>query len=111
MNALTICCADIGSITRNRFGWAALHLGANPVETTGTSMEGLVEEVVTALHTDRHVALGFEAPLFIPLAKDARSVTLARPGEGNRPWSAGAGAGVLVTCLAESAWLLRSIAT
>jgi hypothetical protein len=33
--------------------------------------------------------------------------TAARPGEGNRPWSAGAGPGALVTGLVQVAWVLQ----
>ena len=38
------------------------------------------------------VALGFECPCFLPLRKDAGQITQGRCGEGNKPWSAGAGA-------------------
>jgi hypothetical protein len=73
-------------------------------------MEGLVAEVVAALEIGTPVALGFESPLFVPLAADPQDVTSARPGEGNRPWSAGAGTGALAIGLVESAWILRQIA-
>lgn len=110
MRPLTICCADVGSIQKNRFGWAALHVDAEESQATGTTIEGLVAEVVASLKAGAPVALGFEAPLFIPLAAAPARMTAARPGEGNRPWSAGAGTAALVTGLAESAWILRGIA-
>jgi hypothetical protein len=34
-----------------------------------------------------------------------------RVGEGNRPWSAGAGAGTLATGLVQAAWLLAAVRT
>jgi len=39
-----------------------------------------------------------------------RGLGKARRGERNRPWSAGAGAGVLATGLAQGAWMLRELA-
>ncbi len=35
----------------------------------------------------------------------------ARTGEGNRPWSAGAGAGALATGVAQTAWILSRLHT
>jgi len=55
------------------------------------------------------VALGFECPLWLPVADDPRELTAAREGEHNRPWSAGAGTGSLATGLTEVAWVLRRI--
>ena len=46
---------------------------------------------------------------FIPLVEDERQLTRARPGEGNKPWSAGAGCGALATGLVEVAWVLQSV--
>lgn len=62
MPPLTICCADVGSIRKNRFGWAALQVGAKESQATGTIIEGLVAEVVASLEAGAPVALGFEAP-------------------------------------------------
>jgi hypothetical protein len=39
-----------------------------------------------------------------------RTLGKARGGEGNRPWSAGAGAAALATGLAQGAWMLRQLA-
>jgi hypothetical protein len=38
-----------------------------------------------------------------------RGLGKARGGEGNRPWSAGAGSGALATGLAQGAWMLRQL--
>jgi hypothetical protein len=56
------------------------------------------------------VALGFEAPLFVPVPRDPRAIGRARPGEGNRPYSVGAGPTVTVMGLQQSAWILRTVA-
>ena len=39
-----------------------------------------------------------------------RTLEKARHAEGNRPWSAGAGAAALATGLAQGAWMLRQLA-
>ena len=55
-----------------------------------------------------------EAPMSVPVPDgqpDAwRALGKARNGEGNRPWSAGAGAAAWATGLAQGAWMLRQLA-
>jgi hypothetical protein len=103
---LSIFCADIGSIAKENFGWARIHGGA---VTTGTDIAGFADSVATDLGTGYHVALGFECPLFVPITDDPRGLTGARPGESDRPWSAGAGAGSLATGLTETVWVLDRV--
>lgn len=55
------------------------------------------------------VALGFECPLFVPLVEDEVRLTNARPGEGARAWSAGAGSGALATGLVQVVWALQAV--
>jgi len=55
------------------------------------------------------VALGFEAPLSFPDHDKPRLLGKARPEDGARPWSAGAGATVLPTALAQLRWILRKL--
>ncbi len=70
----------------------------------------LADTVATHLNANRPVALGIECPLFVPIMDEPVDLTRARPGEGARPWCAGAGAGALATGLAQTVWLLRQIA-
>ena len=66
---------------------------------TGRLIDPLIVKIASAL--DRGpVALGFEAPLWVPARVDELLVTGARLGEGSRAWSAGAGSGALATALA-----------
>lgn len=105
--SLIVYCADIGSVASKRFGWCRF-----PVLTDGgdgSDMLALAESVVADLLVGRPVALGFECPLFVPLASEPVALTSARSGEGNRPWSAGAGCGALTTGLVQMTWLLRRI--
>lgn len=102
----SVYCVDVGSIKAGRFGWGGLKEGQ---EVEGTEIDVLVKEVTRDFVEGRKVALGFECPLFIPLSEEAHMLTNARVGEGNRPWSAGAGAVSLVTGLVQSTWILTKI--
>jgi hypothetical protein len=106
-----IFCADVGSVSRGRFGWSdaceendelGFHSGKLPSQ--------LVWAVAAKLNAGRAVALGFECPLFVPLSfEDEKSLGKARGGEGMRSWSAGAGCGALATGLVQVAWILHSL--
>jgi hypothetical protein len=98
-----VICADIGSFSKGNFGWWSSE------SASGHSPSGLSKHVADLLSQNIGVALGFECPLFVPLAEDERQLTSARPGEGSRAWSAGAGCGALATGLVEVAWVLQSI--
>lgn len=98
-----VVCADIGSVAKGNFGWWSSK------GESGTSPSTLSVHVAAALRTGVPVALGFECPLFVPLVEDERQLTTARPGEGSRPWSAGAGCGALATGLVQVAWVLQAV--
>ncbi len=104
MKSLEILCADIGSVAGGKFGWAALRLPEDTV-CTGRDMAEFVSRVVEGLHRGR-AALGFECPLFVPLADEPRDLTRARQGEGSYAWSGGAGCGALATGLVQVTWIL-----
>lgn len=100
---LLIACADIGSVAAGNFGWASSD------GISGREPSTLATLLAAALNDSRPVALGFECPLFVPLTDDEARLTRARPGEGNRAWSAGAGCGALATGLVQVVWILRAI--
>jgi hypothetical protein len=105
-DGVAVYCADIGSAAAGRFGWAS----TGPDGTaSGADMRQLVASVADDLRAGRPVALGFECPLFVPLALEPEALTSARGGEGNRPWSASAGACALTTGLVQVAWILREV--
>ena len=102
---------DVGSVRRRGgFSWASsdgrLHGEDDP--------SALAALVVTALDGGQAVALAFECPLSVPVPGVGdgqwRDLGRARAGEGNRPWSAGAGASVLGVGLVQLAWICRYIA-
>jgi hypothetical protein len=103
MDDVLIACADIGSVRNDNFGWYA-NDGSH-----GCKPSELAEHLAEALADGRPVALGFECPLFIPLPVDEHDLGKRRNGEGNRPWSAGAGCGALATGLAQTTWILNRV--
>ncbi|MFN0303425.1 MAG: hypothetical protein ACKVQU_24050 [Burkholderiales bacterium] len=102
-NHLLTACADIGSVAAGNFGWWSSD------GESGREPSTLAVSIADALNGERPVALGFECPLFVPFAEDEFQLTRAGPGEGSRPWSAGAGCGALATGLVQVAWVLRAI--
>jgi hypothetical protein len=109
---LTVACADVGSVKDGNFGWALRDLPGPLQETPEeASIRELTDAVAGRLREGRSVALGFECPLFIPARSEPEGLTSARDGEGNRPWSAGAGSVSLVTGLAETVWVLSKLRT
>ena len=103
---LAIYCADVGSIQKGNFGWAVVHGGE---QRCGNSIGELVEGVAGSLAAGVKVALGFECPLWVPVSEDPLALTAGRKVDGDRPWSAGAGASVLATGLTETAWILGQV--
>jgi hypothetical protein len=110
MDDPVVFCADVGSVRSGRFGWAC---GSPPVDdahqVNPSSPQHLADAVADRLCAGRRVALGFECPMFVPVPEQEERLGAARPGEGNRPWSAGAGSGALATGLVQAAWVLATI--
>ena len=109
MSSLVIYCADIGSIGENKFGWARLNCVESPTLEAGQDISGFADKIADDLNSSHPVALGFECPLFIPVSCKPELLTCARKGEGNRAWSAGAGATSLAIGLSETLWVLTRI--
>lgn len=112
-----VVAVDVGSV-RSNFAWAGLDLpGRRPVGEGGRNPEGSAVAVLDALGSGVPVALGFEAPLVVPVSPVGLDgwMTLGRARQGetvdghSRPWSAGAGSGALATGLVQMAWLLERI--
>lgn len=109
---MVIHCADIGSVKNGNFGWARLQADDPTAEcVTGHDIRAFANAIAADINAEGKVALGFECPLFVPISEDPEGLTSARPGEGDRPWSAGGGAGSLATGLTETVWILDQIGT
>ena len=108
MPGLVVFCADVGSVKRGRFGWARGQPQSDDF-LLEDSIEKLVQAVADDLRSGALVALGFECPLFVPLRERPEELTSGRRGDGNRPWSAGAGCAVLAVGLTQVLWILREV--
>src|SRR6516162_992803 len=105
---MNVAVVDIGTPGAN-FGWAMV--GDTTAE--GNDIDVCVQTLAGALRNGP-LALGFEAPMFVPIRTDPNRLTAARSGEfGNglpsRPFSASAGAASLVTGLVSSCSIFRTL--
>jgi hypothetical protein len=111
---IRVVAVDIGSVGASSFAWAAFDAPERQVMAAGTDPETAVSALVPGLLSGAQAALLLEAPMSVPVPDgqpDAwRALGKARGGEGNRPWSAGAGAAALATGLVQGAWMLRQLA-
>ncbi|WP_242077109.1 hypothetical protein [Brevundimonas diminuta] len=97
---------DVGSPKGGKLGWAILTPNADPI--LGKDLDVFID-AMTALGTNWPLAIGFEAPLFIPASAEALKILSGRKGEGSRPWSAGAGAAVTTAALAVVTYTLTGL--
>jgi hypothetical protein len=109
-----VVAVDIGSVGQSsKFAWAAFDAPGRGLMAAGTDPETAVSALAPGLLSGARAALLLEAPMPVPVLDgqpDAwRTLGKARHAEGNRPWSAGAGA-ALATELAQGAWMLRQLA-
>ena len=103
---LAIYCADIGSVSKKKFGWAHME---GERQREDTDMAAPAAEISCALGEARKVALGFECPLWVPVSPDPEDLTKARKVDGNRPWSAAAGTAALATGPTQVSWILHEV--
>jgi hypothetical protein len=110
-----VLAVDIGSVgPSSKFAWAAFDAPERDLIADGTDPETAVSELAPGLLAGAQAALLLEASMSVPVPDGRpgawRRLGKAREGEGNRPWSAGAGAAALATGLAQGAWMLRQLA-
>jgi hypothetical protein len=107
-NGMHVAVIDIGKPDKN-LGWA---IRGAEISVEGTDLDLCIDGLAQALGRGP-LALGFEAPLFVPVRGKASDLTKARDGECakgiNRPFSAGPGASVLVTALTVVPYVLAGL--
>jgi len=92
------------------FAWARVD-PTDPSSVVGSSDIGkLADQIIRDLQDGQSVALGFEAPLFIPVPIEPSALCRGRKNERNRSWAAPAGLAVTTLALHQAAWILRRIA-
>ncbi len=109
-----IYAVDVGSTIERKgisaFAWCrVVDSESSPSISLGTCIEKLSKEIASDLNNGQRVALGLEAPLFIPVPDDRSRLSRARDREGNRSWAAPAGGYVATLALHQTAWMLRKI--
>lgn len=103
-----IYACDIGSTLQDNFGWAR-SISAPPRRIAGSrSIDSLVSCLSQDMREGCTIALGFESPLFIPVPFQSTALSRGREGDGDRSWSAPAGAAVTTLGLHQAAWILRA---
>jgi hypothetical protein len=107
LSLMEIFCADIGSVAGHNFGWFGRLSDGTTVE--GTDIAQLGTAVANCINLGRSVALGFEAPLFVPFRTDPMAMPRSRVGETNPNWIGGPGGSVLATALVQVPWILQDL--
>jgi len=113
MSNFVVWVADVGSISKFNFWWCrAPSLKQITCSKPGNDIDKFADGIVKDLKNGKKVALGFECPLFIPVRDKTSELTKGRKGrdgkgDGNRPWSAGAGCASLATGLTECVWIFE----
>lgn len=101
---------DVGSPGKNLGWWMA-----GPYRSEGNNDIDCCVDAMANVLREGPLALGFEAPLFVPRRDKPSDLLKARRGECeggvNRPFSAGAGAAVLVAALAVVPYVLSKLKT
>jgi hypothetical protein len=94
---------DIGSLAN--IGWA---VEGPSVTEFGTDIDLCIEVLARAMKTGP-LALGFEAPMFVPYGRKRYDLDKARTGDGDRSFSASAGACVLTKGLVIVPYILEGL--
>jgi hypothetical protein len=107
MNAIAYAC-DIGSVKRGAFAWAR----NNSAETTPTAsqdIDKLIASIVEDAKAGKTIALGFEAPLFMPVPTESAQLNSGRQNESSHSMFAPAGAAVTTIAIHQTAWILKEL--
>jgi hypothetical protein len=101
--SLHVAVVDIGSL--KNLGWV---VEGPSVVGSGTDIDLCVEALASAIDTGP-LALGFEAPMFVPYGRKRCDLDKARKGDGDRAFSASAGACVLAKGLVIVPYILEGL--
>jgi hypothetical protein len=116
---IAVAAADVGRIdyerpSKHKFGWTTSRSNR---WSTGGRIEPFAKLVATYLRAGRRVALGFEAPQFVPVPVSGSEIGRRRLGEDvvhrgkgqARPWSADGGVATLALSLQQALYVLTTI--
>jgi len=110
-----ICTCDVGSTLDQRkrgpaFAWARLNPneGIESIQASAC-IDKLVRRLALDIIEGYSVALGFEAPLFIPVPNDSHELSKGREGDRDRAWASPIGGYVSALGIHQSAWILKRL--
>jgi hypothetical protein len=101
--SLHVAVVDIGGLMN--LGWV---VEGPSVTISGTDIDLCIAALVRAMKIGP-LALGFEAPMFVPYRSKRGDLDKARKGDGDRAFSAGAGASVLTKGLVVFPYILEGL--
>ncbi|WP_040783664.1 hypothetical protein [Nocardia pneumoniae] len=104
-NQLVVAAVDVGKLAN--VGWWRI---AGVEASGGRDLDDLVTSLAADLDGRRPVALGFEAPLFIPNPSATGGLGRQRVGEAGRPWCAGAGTIALAFGVQQASYVMHRLA-
>jgi hypothetical protein len=90
------------------FAWARLNPENGTIQVS-SYIEKLIQQLEADIRQGCSIALGFEAPLFIPVPEDWKDLSKGREGEGNRSFASQLGLTVCALGIHQSAWILRNL--
>ncbi|MCX8500700.1 MAG: hypothetical protein ORO03_03260 [Alphaproteobacteria bacterium] len=103
-----IAVVDIGSPKKGKIGWVIMDDKENFC-CQGKSLGKFIDKIKAVIKKNEKIAIGFEAPLFVPKRMNEMELNCQREGEAGKSFSAGAGAAVLVTALTVIPFILSGI--
>ena len=106
MSSVAVAVVDVGKVANT--GW--WHISVSNDQCGGHDLNEFVTYLLRDLSTGGKVALGFEAPMFIPLPSSTEGIGRQRVGDAGMPWCFGAGTIALAFGLQEAAFVLTALA-
>jgi hypothetical protein len=101
--SLHVAVVDIGRLTN--LGWV---VEGPSVDEWGDDVDSCIETLARAMKTGP-LALGFEAPMFVPYGRERCVLDKGRNGDEDRPFSAAAGASALTKGLVVVPYILHGL--
>jgi hypothetical protein len=107
LKAIAYAC-DIGSIKAGSFAWAR-NCSPDETPTASVDIDDLIVSIVRDANAGMTIAIGFEAPLFMPVPDVSSDLNSGRNNESSRSMFAPAGAAVTTIAIHETAWILKRL--
>jgi hypothetical protein len=103
-------CVDVGSTKKGNFGWARARRRDGEAEVVGgNNIDDCVKQIRSVVGPNTDVALGLEAPLWLPVPSAAEGLSAGRDGEADRSCFAMIGGYVATLAVHQLAYILRGI--